>query len=305
MLETLKTELLYLWYYCWIQISQLWLYWLLGILIGSAVSVFGKEKLKRAVLRLQEQSFGLWGVVPASFLGILSPLCMYGTIPLCAGFSRQGMKDDWLAAFMMSSILLNPQLLIYSAALGTEAVLIRFFSSFLCGILAGILMYVFYTRKDRAFFNFSGFEDPEDHDTAKNPFARYFLNVLRNIRATGGWFLLGILLTALYQRYVPTEWTQSLFGADSGYGILMATALGVPLYACGGGTIPLISEWLSHGMSMGSAAAFMITGPATKFTNLGAMKACLGWKHFVIYLVYVIAFALVLGLMVNGVHLII
>lgn len=58
---------------------------------------------------------------------------MYGTIPIAASFSPKGMRDDLLAAFMMSSILLNPQLLIYSAALGVPALLIRLVSCFLCG----------------------------------------------------------------------------------------------------------------------------------------------------------------------------
>ena len=57
---------------------------------------------------------------------------MYGTIPIAASFSKNGMKDDLLASFMMSSILLNPQLLIYSAALGTNALLIRLNTSILC-----------------------------------------------------------------------------------------------------------------------------------------------------------------------------
>ena len=55
---------------------------------------------------------------------------------------------------------------------------------------------------------------------------------------------------------------------------------------CGGGTIPLLQQWLWDGMSMGSAAAFMITGPATKITNLGAMKIVLGWKRFLLYILY-------------------
>ena len=54
----------------------------------------------------------------------------------------------------------------------------------------------------------------------------------------------------------------------------------MPLYVCGGGTIPLLIQWLADGMSMGSAAAFMVTGPATKITNLGALKIVLGLKHF-------------------------
>ena len=52
-------------------------------------------------------------------------------------------------------------------------------------------------------------------------------------------------------------------------------------------------------MSMGSAAAFMITGPATKITNLGAMKIILGWKRFLIYLLFVILFALITGIMTD------
>ena len=79
----------------------------------------------------------------------------------------------------------------------------------------------------------------------------------------------------------------------------MAATTGVPLYACGGGTIPLLREWLAMGMSMGSASAFMITGPATKITNLGALKIVLGMKRFVLYLAFVMAFSLLTGLLVN------
>lgn len=79
----------------------------------------------------------------------------------------------------------------------------------------------------------------------------------------------------------------------------MAATIGVPMYVCGGGTIPLLQEWLWSGMSMGSASAFMITGPATKITNLGALKIVLGVKRFVIYILFVMAFSLLTGLLVN------
>ena len=79
----------------------------------------------------------------------------------------------------------------------------------------------------------------------------------------------------------------------------MAATIGVPLYMCGGGTIPLLQQWLVDGMSMGSAAAFMITGPATKITNLGAVKIVLGWKRFALYLLHTMAFAWATGMIVN------
>lgn len=224
-------------------------------------------------------------------------VCMYGTIPLAASFSKIGMKDDLLAAFMMSSILLNPQLIIYSAALGGGALAVRIISCFLCGIAAGLLVRFFY--KEKTFFNFSGFSGPTNRDTDPNILVRFFKNLGRNVKATGLYFLFGILLSALFQRYVPTEVMTGLFGGNEAFGVLMAATIGVPLYACGGGTIPLLQQWLMDGMSMGSAAAFMITGPATKITNLCALKIVLGAKHFLLYIAFTMLFAFLTGIIVN------
>jgi uncharacterized membrane protein YraQ (UPF0718 family) len=128
---------------------------------------------------------------------------MYGTIPIAASFSAKGMEYDWLAAFMMSSILLNPQLLFYSAALGPAALVIRFASCFLCGIAAGLCIRMFF--KNGKFFNFSGFSVPENRDADPNPFLRFLKNLGRNVKATGIYFLIGLILSALFQRYVPDQ----------------------------------------------------------------------------------------------------
>lgn len=117
-LDILHREWVYLWYYFSLQLSQIFRYWVLGMVLGSAISVFAKENIHRLFLSLHGKRMGVLGVFIASALGIASPLCMYGTIPLAASFSESSMEDDWLAAFMMSSILLNPQLILRSMALG-------------------------------------------------------------------------------------------------------------------------------------------------------------------------------------------
>lgn len=296
-MDILRREFIYIWYYFTVQLEQIFGWWVLGMVIGSAVSVFAQGYIHRAFRSLQGKKLGLLGIVAASALGIASPLCMYGTIPIAASFSRGGMRDSWLAAFMMSSILLNPQLIIYSVALGGTVLTVRIVSCFLCGIVAGLLILFFY--KDKPFFNFSGFDEPKSRDTDPNLLVRYLKNLWRNVKATGLYFLIGVLLSALFQRYVPTEAMTALFGGNEALGVLMAATIGVPLYACGGGTIPLLQQWLWDGMSVGSAASFMLTGPSTKITNLGALKIVLGLRRFLLYLAYVIVFSLVTGLVVN------
>ena len=225
---------------------------------------------------------------------------MYGTIPIAASFERKGLREDYIASFMMASILLNPQLIIYSMTLGNVMVLIRILSCALCGIVAGLLVYIFYERKNISFFDFSKFDEPiENRDIDKNLFIRYLKNVWRNIVATGPYFLIGIFLSAVFNRYISEEMLISLFGGNEAFGVFMAATIGVPLYVCGGGTIPLLKDWLMRGMSNGAATSFMITGPGTKITNLGALKICLGIKHFIIYILYVIIFSLFSGIVVN------
>ena len=331
-MEVIKTELFYIWYYFTVQLRQIFGYWVVGMIIGSVISVFFKDRIHNLMRNMKSSTAGFWGIVFASLLGIASPLCMYGTIPIAASFSKGGIKDEWLASFMMSSILLNPQLIIYSAALGMEALLVRIISCFLCGITAGLMVMLYCFIKQRkqqrkengsglnpgnapenvsenapestsentsVFFDFRSFDEPKSRDTDPNLFLRFLKNLWRNVKATGLYFLVGVLLSALFQRYVPKDALTFLFGGNEAWGVLMAATVGVPLYVCGGGTIPILVSWLANGMSMGSATAFMITGPATKITNLGALKSVLGIKNFILYWVYVIVFSCISGLLVN------
>lgn len=297
MIEILKTEFIYIWYYFTLQFSQIFWYWVAGMIIGSVVSVFFKDRIHALMRNMKSDGSSIPGMIFASALGVASPLCMYGTIPIAASFSKSGIKDEWLASFMMSSILLNPQLIIYSAALGVKVLCIRIVSCFLCGIAAGLVIHFAFGKK--SFFDFKNFNEPKNKDVDPNLFIRFLKNLWRNLKATGLYFLIGIILSALFQRYIPQEAIQFVFGGSEAWGVLMASTIGVPLYVCGGGTIPIIKSWLANGMSLGSAAAFMMTGPATKITNLGALKAVLGAKHFALYWLFVILFSLIAGIAVN------
>jgi uncharacterized membrane protein YraQ (UPF0718 family) len=89
---------------------------------------------------------------------------------------------------MVGSILLNPQLIVYSFALGKTILLIRILSSILCGIIAGLLVRFFY--KNKQFFTFLNFKESENRDTNPNIFIRLLSNIWRNIKATWFYFFL-------------------------------------------------------------------------------------------------------------------
>lgn len=73
-MEVLRREFVYLWYFFTLQLRQIFPYWVVGMVLGSAISVFAKGKIHMLFGKLQTKKLGVLGLVPASLLGIASPL---------------------------------------------------------------------------------------------------------------------------------------------------------------------------------------------------------------------------------------
>jgi len=272
----------------WAQLRMISPYWATGLVVGSLISVYLSGHIAAKVAKLSAER--LWVICLAAVLGIASPLCMFGTVPMIAALGRKGVPQHILASFMVSSVLLNPNLWLVSFVLGAEIAVIRLVLALLCGILAGVV--VLYGFKGRELFSF-------EHFGGEKQKKAFFQDLAKAFRITAPYLLLGVTLTALGERYIPPEWIAGLFGARRGLGVLFATTLSVPLYICGAGTIPLIRAWLFAGMGTGEALTFMLAGPATKLNNLSAVKIVLGTKHFLLYLAFVAAFAILAGWIVG------
>ena len=272
----------------WLQFQQIGIYWALGLVAGSLVSVFLSQRIADRMIALAEKSFWLFPVCVAAFLGILSPLCMYGTVPIIAALGKKGVPQHLLASFMISSILLNPNIFLFTFALGVDVALLRLALSFLSGILAGALVLLFFRRKE--LFALQRFA--ESHGNRKK---RFFSDLFKAFRITAPFLFLGITLAALFERYVPPDLIAGMFGARHGLGVLFATTISIPLYICGGGTIPLIRAWMHAGMGTGDAMAFMLAGPTVKINNLSAVKMIFGARHFGLYIAYNFLFAMIAG----------
>lgn len=283
-----------------IQFVQILPYWLLGAVVGAVVTVYAKDSIGRAFLKLEGPRFVPLKLVLAALLGAASPLCMYGTIPLLFTFGKKGVPQYLLAGFMVSSILLNPNLFVFSFALGAPLALVRLAVCLLAGMGAGLLVKILY--RDRPVFRFDNYVLKNKPRPDIKPLKRLLLEINNTIVKTAPYILIGILLTALFEEFVPKQFFYNLFAGNRGFGVLLAAGLGVPMYVCGGGTIPLIYGWLQAGMSAGSAVAFMVTGPATKFSNLSAVKMILGIRNFIFYICYTILFGILSGLAVDIIH---
>ena len=275
-----------------LQFRQIGLYWAIGLIAGSLVSVFLSDNIMEKMCILGSRKYRFSALPLSSLFGIISPLCMYGTVPIIAALGKRGLPQHLLASFMVSSILLNPNIFLFTFALGRNLALLRFGLSLLSGSLAGLLVMLFLSKKNLFLHERFAASD------AKGKKA-FFADLLKALRITFPYLLFGITLSTLFERYVPPDWIAGLFGQRQGLGVLFAASLSIPLYVCGGGTIPLLLSWMNAGMGYGDAMTFMLAGPALKINNLSAVKMILGNRHFILYIAFCLVFSIICGLLIE------
>jgi hypothetical protein len=272
---------------------QLLPYVLLGVVAGEGLRYTPVSSLlERGCRRHPAVAIPL-----AAALGIASPLCTYGTVPLVLQLLRSGVPIAPLATFLSASALLNPQLFVITwGGLGAKMAIARLVAVLVCGVLLGSLLHLLPTR---------WLVSAELHDEHQGPHRHrhrfhlkgFLKDCWQTLQFVGFYMLLGIGLGAAIEVLVPGRWIVATFGSGGWVQILLAALAGVPLYACGGGTIPLVRSLMENGMAQGAALAFLIAGPATRIPPLMALATVVRPLVVLAYVVFLILYSLAAGLL--------
>ena len=239
-------------------------------------------------------------VISASIIGIISPLCTYGTIPVVIELYKSKVHIAPLFAFLAASSLMNPQLFIMTAGgIGLEMALVRTLAVFAFSLAAGMLCYVvpekLMIRKDIAFYD-NGGENIINREKKLFIVKQYGINCLRSLRHLGVYLIIGIFIGAIIELYVPRSLMSAAFRAGRIQSILAGALLGIPLSPCGGSAIPIVSGMIANGMGNGTALAFFIVGPATRPAPLVAMATLFTPLFLAAYCLFLIVSAVLMGL---------
>lgn len=240
-------------------------------------------------------SGGFAAIAMMAALGVVSPFCSYLAIPLAAGLIAGGAPAGPVFAFLCATPLMNPTLFAMTwSVFGPGMALARTVAALGFGIAAGCAAAHCPSSILDGIQRRAGAARPPRDSGA--PFVRRWLAACLHMgRFAVKYVMLGVIVAALVKELVPMAWVERATGRGGGRGVLTGALLGVPLYACGGGTIPLIEVLTNMGMSHGAALAFFIAGPATKAPNLIALRAVAGWRAMATYAAAGIVWAIAAG----------
>jgi uncharacterized protein len=281
---------------CWKTLFSLLPYLVGGVLVGELLKFTSWTKI---IYRWVSGS-PVVSVISASVIGIVSPLCTYGTIPVVIELYKSKVHIAPLIAFLAASSLMNPQLFIMTAGgIGMEMAIARMLAVFVFSFTVGMLSYLipekFMVRKSIGFYD-KGCERIANREKKLFIVKQYCVNCLMNLKHIGLYLLIGIFLGVIVEMYIPQNLIYTAFRAGRVQSILAGAVLGIPLSPCGGAAIPLVSAMVINGMGKGTALAFFIVGPATRPTPLIAMATLFTPLFLIAYCLFLIVSAVLMGL---------
>ena len=285
----------------WGTLCEMAPYLLFGFLVAGLLSVFVDPEIVERHLGGR----GMWPVVKASFLGVPLPLCSCGVVPVAASLRRHGASRGATTAFLLSTPQTGVDSIVVTySLLGGLFALIRPVAAFITGLVGGWLVDAL-----------AGHDDSKDADVdlpvpcaeaCCAPSAQGANRLGRALRYgfvtlpqdIGKALMAGLIISGVIAAFVPDDFFAGVFGSGI-IGMLIMMAVGIPLYVCATGSVPVAAALMMKGVSPGAALVFLMTGPATNAATIAIIWNVLGRKTAVIYLLTLAVCALASGLLLD------
>ena len=230
---------------------------LLIFMISYIQSYFPPERSKRILGRFH----GIGANAIAALLGTVTPFCSCSSIPLFIGFTSAGLPLGVTFSFLISSPMVDlGSLILLISIFGVRIAVIYVILGLVVAVLGGTLIekmhmesYVeeFIRNAPRVDAEAASLTQMERFEYAKNQVATTFKKVFPYI-------LIGVGIGAVIHNWIPEQWIEMVLGSHNPFGVILATLVGVPMYADIFGTIPVAEALLYKGAQLGTILSFMM-----------------------------------------------
>lgn len=234
---------------------------LLGVLIflvSYIQSFFPPERSRRIMGRFS----GLTGCAVGALLGTVTPFCSCSSIPIFMGFVSAGLPLGVTFSFLISSPMVDlGSLILLASIFGWKIALIYVLLGLAVAILGGLLIACLSLEDEVQDFVRALPAAPETDDspmTRRDRVQYAKAQVIFIFHKVFPYILLGVGLGAVIHNWIPASLVTFLLGGNHGWGVLLATFVGIPMYADIFGTIPIAEALLSKGAPLGTVLSFMM-----------------------------------------------
>ena len=271
----------------------------ISVLMGIINAYFPIERLRNYLVT--HKMYGLQYLL-ASLFGAITPFCSCLSIPLFIGFTSAGLPLGVTFSFLISSPMVDlGSLVLLMSIFGAKVAFAYVIVGLIIAVIGGTLIEKMHMEKYVEDFvkNASNVDISSPTLTKKDRVQYAKEQVVGTFKKVFPYILIGVGIGAVIHNWIPETWIESILGSNNPFGVILATLVGVPMYADIFGTIPVAEALLSKGAQLGTILSFMMAVTTLSLPSLIMLKKAVKPKLLTLFIAICTFGIIIVGYLFN------
>jgi uncharacterized membrane protein YraQ (UPF0718 family) len=294
----------------WVASAQFFVYDVIKIVVLLCVliffisyiqSYFPPERSKKILGRFH----GIGANSAAALLGTVTPFCSCSSIPLFIGFTSAGLPLGVTFSFLISSPMVDlGSLVLLMSIFGAKVAVLYVIFGLIIAVVGGTIIEKIHMEKHvESFILTAGSVDIESPDLTRRDRLIYAKDqTLSTFKKVFPYILIGVGIGAIIHNWIPEEWIVSLLGSKNPFGVILATVVGIPMYADIFGIIPIAEALLAKGAQLGTVLSFMMGVTTLSLPSLIMLRKAIKPKLLALFIAICAAGIIIVGYLFNAIQ---
>ena len=271
---------------------------LLIFFISYIQSYFPPERSKKILGRFH----GIGANIISALLGTVTPFCSCSSIPLFIGFTSAGLPLGVTFSFLISSPMVDlGSLVLLMSIFGAKIAFAYVIIGLVIAVIGGTLIEKLHMEKYVADFvkNAGSIDINSPILTTRDRIQYAKEQVTETFKKVFPYILIGVGIGAIIHNWIPEIWVENILGSSNPFGVILATLVGVPMYADIFGTIPIAEALLIKGAQLGTILSFMMAVTTLSLPSLIMLKKVVKPKLLTLFITICTSGIIIVGYLSN------
>lgn len=270
-------------------------------LISYIQSYFPPERSRRILGRFD----GIRANIIAALLGTVTPFCSCSSIPLFIGFTSAGLPLGVTFSFLISSPMVDlGSLVLLMSIFGTKVAVVYVLVGLVIAVAGGTIIEKLHMEKYvEQYIKTAGSVDIEAPDLTLQDRLKYaWEQVAATFKKVFPYILIGVGIGALIHNWIPQSWIETALGSNNPLSVILATLVGIPMYADIFGTIPVAEALFAKGAQLGAILSFMMAVTTLSLPSLIMLRKAVKPKLLALFIAICSGGIVIVGYLFNILH---
>lgn len=267
-------------------------------IISYIQSYFPPERSKKILGRFH----GIKANIISALLGTVTPFCSCSSIPLFIGFTSARLPLGVTFSFLISSPMVDlGSLVLLMSIFGIKIAVAYVIVGLIIAVIGGTIIEKMHMEKYvEEFIMKSSSVDISSPDLSKKERLQYAKEqVIETFKKVFPYILIGVGIGAIIHNWIPEIWIERVLGGNNPFGVILATIVGIPMYADIFGAIPVAEALLTKGALLGTVLSFMMAVTTLSLPSLIMLKKAVKPKLLILFITICTLGIIIVGYLFN------